>query len=120
MCMKNSNRTATSSRMTVFDIQGRFVEFPAKPAPDGLAAIAQKPVAVFVENEYLRNQQLHNSVLILGSEEIFPKANLLPVFTFNRSRQGRSCISVSKAKQPMKFKHRAPTIVRDNSHFGSI
>jgi len=91
--------------MMVFGVHGRFVEFPARPIPNRLAAIAQKPVTGFIENEYFSNQQSHNSVFILGSEEIIPKANILPVFTFNRSRQSRSCISVSQTKQAIAFKH---------------
>jgi hypothetical protein len=72
MRMKSSNRTVTSSRMMVFDVQGRFVELPAKSTTNRLATTAQKPVTGFVENEYFSNRQLHNSVFIQGSEEIIP------------------------------------------------
>jgi hypothetical protein len=121
MPMKNSNRTATSSLTKVLSIQGRSEEFPAKTNPLGFVAVAQKPVAVFFENENRNNRQLHKSVLILGTEEIFCKANLLPASTFNRSRQGRSCISVLQAKQAVKFKHRTPTFnLRQFPFFGSI
>lgn len=120
MPMKNSNRTVTSSQTTVFSIQGKLEEFPAKTNPYGFAAAAQKPATVLVENENRNNRQLHNSVLILGTEELFCKAILSPASTFNRSRQGRSCISVLQTKQAVKFKHRAPAFFRDNSRYGSI
>ena len=99
MFMKSSNRTVTCSRMTVFGIQGRFVEFSAKPSLNRYAAIAQKPVTGLFENGYSSNQQLHNSVFIPGSEEIIPEANLLSASAFNRSRRRRTCISVSQNKQ---------------------
>lgn len=105
MCMKNSNRTVTFSRMMVFDVQGRLVEFSARPIPNGLAAIAQKPVTGLVENECLSKQKLHNSVFIPGLEERIHEANLLPAFTPDKSRQNRFCISVSQNKQAITFKH---------------
>jgi hypothetical protein len=99
MFMKSLNRTVTCSRMTVFDIQGRFVEFSAIPSLNRFAATAQKPVTGLFENGYSSNQQLHDSVFIPGSEEIIPEANLLPASAFNRSRRRRTCISVSQNKQ---------------------
>ena len=103
MCMKNSNRTVTSSRMMVFEVQGRLVELWANT--NKLAVIAQKPVTGFVENKCLSKQKLHNSVFIPGLEERICEANLLPAFTPEKSRQNRFCISVSKNKQAITFNH---------------
>ena len=110
MYKKSLNRTITSSRMTVFENQGRFSELQKKRITNFLVTFSQKPVADFAKNKNCSNLQLSNSAFIMGSEEKIPEMNLSSVSTINRSWQNRFCISVSKNRQA-KFSSPLPRLL---------